>query len=180
LKLLDATALAMLVDKSSRPPTDPATGAPVANAHARFTFLEQQINKSGGTLLIPTPALSEVLVGLAEAAPSVLERIDKSSRFKVADFDTRAAIELAIMTREALEAGDKKAGSAEPWQKVKLDRQIVAIARVYNVTEIYSDDSGVKAFADQIGMRVIRSWEMPIPPMAEPSLFGDALLPPLE
>jgi hypothetical protein len=50
--------------------------------------------------------------------------------FYVVPFDTLAAIELAVMTRNALAAGDKRAGSKESWAKVKFDRQIAAIARV--------------------------------------------------
>lgn len=78
------------------------------------------------------------------------------------------------MTREALRAGDKRGGSAEPWQKVKYDRQIIAIARVYGANLIYSDDDGIKTFADQIGLTVVRTWELPLPPADKQiQLFGD-------
>lgn len=76
-----------------------------------------------------------------------------------------AAVELASMTREAIRAGDKKDGSLSPWQKVKIDRQIIAIARVRGATRIYSDDEGVATFAERIGIEVVQTWKMPLPPI---------------
>lgn len=162
--LLDATAFALLVNPNAKVRNDPATGQPVSEAGRRFQFLQSQIEKSGGTILIPTPALAEVLVSIGDGAPEILEILIRSARFRIADFDKRAAVELASMTREAFQGGDKKSGSTEPWQKVKLDRQIIAIARVNQVEKIYSDDDGIKKFADLIGMEVIQTWEMPLPP----------------
>jgi hypothetical protein len=162
--LLDATAFSLLVNPDAKAPDDPATGRPVSDAGKRFQFLKAQIEKSGKTILIPTPALAEVLVSIGDAAPAVIELLNRSGRFRIADFDQRAAVELAAMSREALRAGDKKAGSPQPWQKVKLDRQIIAIARTNQVERIYSDDRGIKHFAELIGMQVVQTWEMPLPP----------------
>jgi hypothetical protein len=162
--LLDATAFSLLVNPHANSPKDPATGQPVSNAGKRFQFLKDEIEKSGNTILIPTPALSEVLVSIGDAGPKVIELLNSSARFKIADFDQRAAVELAAMTRDAIRTGDKKSGSTEPWQKVKLDRQIIAIACVNQVERIYSDDLSVKHFAEKIGMKVIQTWEIPLPP----------------
>lgn len=71
------------------------------------------------------------------------------------------------MTREAAEAGDKKSGSEQPWQKVKFDRQIIAIARVVGASKIYSDDENLAKFAKRIGIEVISIWDLPIPENAE-------------
>jgi len=130
----------------------------------RFAFLEKEIQRTGETILIPAPALAEVLVGLEDSGPSVIDRLSRSARFKIADFDTMAAVELATMTREAIRAGDKKGGSASPWQKVKIDRQIIAIARTRGAAKIYSDDEGLAKFASNLGIEVIPSWSMPLPP----------------
>jgi hypothetical protein len=162
--LLDATAFSLLVNPEAKAPDDPATGQPVSQAGKRFQFLKSQIEKSGNTILIPTPALAEVLVTIGDAAPEVMELLSRSGKFRIAHFDALAAVELAAMTREALRAGDKKQGSSEPWQKVKIDRQIIAIARVNQVERIYSDDHGVKHFAELIGMQVVQTWEMLLPP----------------
>jgi len=131
------------------------------------------MERSNETIVVPTPALAEILVGLGDSAPAVLDRLQRSARFKIVDFDVRAAVEMAAMTREAMVAGDKKAGSEAPWQKIKIDRQIIAIARVMGVTRIYSDDGGLASFAAKIGIEVVPMWKLPLPDPPPPSLFGE-------
>jgi hypothetical protein len=55
---------------------------------------------------------------------------------KIRPFGERAAVETAAMTREALVAGDKRDGSEAPWQKVKVDRHVIAVAHVEAATQI--------------------------------------------
>jgi hypothetical protein len=160
---LDANSFALLVHPDAAAPIDPGTGKIVVDAAGRYRRLQDDLQRANETILIPTPALAEVLVGLEDEAPTVLDRIMKSARFKIADFDIMAAVELAGMTREALRAGDKKAGSPATWQKVKIDRQIIAIARCRSARAIYSDDEGIEAFAKKIGMPVIKTWNLPLP-----------------
>jgi hypothetical protein len=88
------------------------------------------------------------------------------------------------MTRAALEQGDKRGGVDAPWNKIKFDRQIVAVAKVAGVTAIYSDDRQLRAFAEQQGLRVMgladlplpREPELPLPPPSEPPDAGDERL----
>ncbi len=172
--LLDSTAFSLLVNPGASPPIDPTTGQPVTNARGRFAFLEAEAQRQSETIVIPSPALAEVLVTLGEAGPAMLDRITRSARFKIAEFDTRAAVEVAAMTRDAIRTGDKKDGSSSPWQKVKIDRQIIAIARVQGVQRIYSDDGGVAAFAERVGIPVVKTWTMPLPPQdSQTNLFGN-------
>ena len=68
--------------------------------------------------MIPTPVLSELLVrASAEETQRILEEINRLAVFRIEPFETRAAIEVAVMTRSALAARDKKGGSNEPWAK---------------------------------------------------------------
>ena len=84
--------------------------------------------------------------------------------FRIEQFETRAAIELAVMTRAALATGNKKGGSDQPWAKVKFDRQIVAIARVLQATTIYTDDENLAATAKAVGIQPIGLSELALPP----------------
>ena len=68
--------------------------------------------------------------------------------------------------------GGKKAGSDAPYQKVKFDRQIVAVAKVNGAHTIYSDDDDVRKFATKAGMKVVSTWELAIPPSKTP-LFDE-------
>ena len=172
--LVDATTLALLVNPDATPPIDPATKAPLTSPKARLERLVAQIDSASGAIIIPTPVLAEVLVRVEDAAPEILERLNKSARFRIADFDQRAAIELAAMTREAMRRTDKFDGSQSPWQKVKLDRQIIAIARVHGAEAIYSDDEGIAKFAQKIDLPVVRTWELPLPEAPPADLFTTA------
>lgn len=68
------------------------------------------------------------------------------------------------MTRAAIERSDKRAGLVATWAKVKFDRQIVAIAKVFNATMIYTDDSDVRALAAAENIPVTGVAELPLPP----------------
>lgn len=171
--VIDATTLAYLVTPDGAAPIDPSTGEKVSKAKDRIEHLITQLDREKTTLIVPTPALSEVLVLAEDAGPAMLDRISRSSRIRVAHFDTRAAVEVAAMTREALRHGDKFAGSESPWQKVKVDRQIIAIARVNSASTIYSDDKNLAKFAERIGLTVIPLRALPLPEAPEPDLFTD-------
>jgi hypothetical protein len=59
---------------------------------------------------------------------------------------------------------NKKGGVAAAWAKVKFDRQIVAIAKVFKVSMIYSDDGDVRALAKPERIPVTRLEELPVRP----------------
>lgn len=171
--VIDATTLAYLITPDGRAPIDPATGEQVSRAKDRIEHLIVQLDREKTTLIVPSPALSEVLVLADDAGPAMLDRISRSSRIKVADFDVRAAVEVAAMTREALRKGDKFDGSDAPWQKVKVDRQIIAIARVNSASVIYSDDRNLAKFAERLGLSVVPLRALPLPEAPEADLFSN-------
>jgi hypothetical protein len=130
---------------------------------ARLMFLVQSLDKAKKKIIIPTPALCEVLIGASDAAPQYLEIINRSSRFKISPFGTRAAVEAAAAHRDALRVGDKKEG-ASSWLKVKFDRQIVAIAKIEGAEIIYSSDEDIARFSVRDGIEVIALENLPAPP----------------
>jgi predicted nucleic acid-binding protein len=160
--VVDSSALTLLVNPDASPPIDPATGEPLTYCRER---IEHLIETLGGNskIIVPAPVLAEVLVRAGAALQAVVEQMERFPRFQIKPFDKLAAVETAIMTIDAIRAGDKKGGSAEPWQKVKIDRQIVAIARTNNAERIYSDDQGLAAFARTLEMEVVSSWDLPVP-----------------
>lgn len=130
---------------------------------ARLMFLVQSLDKARKTIIIPTPALCEVLIGASDAVPQYLDIISRSARFKIAPFGTRAAVEAAAAHRDALRAGDKKEG-VPSWLKVKFDRQIVAIAKIERADTIYSNDEDIGRFSARDGLQVITLEDLPAPP----------------
>ena len=169
--VFDATVLLPLLWPNVPPPRDPTTNDPVAKFRERIDHLIVNLEKSRTRILIPTPALSEILVRAGTAGPQYLEQINSSSVFRIVPFDQRAAVEVAAMTHDALESGDKRAGGEGTWTKIKYDRQIIAIAKVEGATAIYSDDGNVRKFGTSAGLSVIRIAEMPLPPEGAQGIF---------
>ena len=66
--VFDATTLLLLLSPNVEAPTDPATGQKVELAGERVDFLVQQFEKDRTKIIVPTPALSEILVRSGSAA----------------------------------------------------------------------------------------------------------------
>ena len=164
MAVFDATTLLLFLEPEASVPPDPATNEPVTNAKARIDHLIETLELGGETIVIPTPALSEVLVHANDAGPRYLDILNTTRWFRIEPFDQRAAVELASMTREALREGNLRAGTRATRSKLKFDRQIVAIARTQNQTTIYSDDSDIATLAEPLGLEVIPVHALPVPP----------------
>ena len=124
----------------------------VDRAKERVDFLLSDIHGRGDKIIIPTPALSEILVKSGKARNDIIQILAKSSKFVLAPFDERAALELSLMTDAVLTQKDKKGGATGTHVKVKFDRQIVAIAKVAGAFKIYSEDHSVRAIATREGL----------------------------
>ena len=166
----DADILCLLLYPSITPPIDPGTGKPVEHARARLQHLVTELETSRARIVVPAPALAEFLVVAGDRGPDYIRVIDRQAVFRIEPFDTAAAIEAAASTRMARSRGDKKSGATGPWQCVKVDRQIVAVAKLRGVTEIYSNDSDMRKMAS--GLKVVSVWELPVP-QDEPTLPFD-------
>jgi hypothetical protein len=56
--------------------------------------------------------------------------LQKAAVFEIREFDLRAAVELSLMTANAIKSGSKRSGRTEPYQLIKIDRQIVTLLAV--------------------------------------------------
>lgn len=162
--VIDTAMLLLFLSPVAAPPLDPVTQQPILFAKERMEFLVKTLEQKKTRIIIPTPALAETLVHAGAALESYMEILSKRAVFRIVSFDTKAAIELALMTRKAHDNGDKRGGINAPWAKVKFDRQIVCIAKAYNVSDIYSDDEHVKKLGESIGLTVIGLLGCPLPP----------------
>src|SRR3954463_2842638 len=120
--VIDATLL-MLVFRPDVPArvTD-SKGTAIDHVPERVAYLVKTLEGIKSRIIIPTPVLSEILVrATAQDTQRILDEINSAAVFRIEPFETRAAIEVAIMTRTALAGGDKRAGSQAPWTKVKFD-----------------------------------------------------------
>lgn len=162
--LFDAAILSIAIDPKARVPSDFRTGQPIPQARERVDSLIDSLERDSEAIVIPTPALAEALTTLAEKAIELTEQLERRTSFRIKPFGKREAIEIAMRTRAAILAGDKREGVTDPWQKVKYDRQIVAIAKTENVSAIYSTDRGIHEHAKLWAIPVLHLADVPLRP----------------
>ena len=178
MKVLDTTALSVLFVPGA-PLCRKGTTIPIKHAKERLELLIERIVKNREQIIIPTPALSELLVKVPpDMVTPLLDQLNSSTWFRIEAFDSACAIELGLRIAKARATGDKREGLPieTPWAKVKFDRQIVAIAIVSGASEIISDDPDVKTIGERWGVKVISIEDLEIPP----ELIPPPLLAPLE
>lgn len=133
-------------------PTDPNTGAVITDIARRVEALIDQIDNVNGTVVIPTPVLAEFLVGIDKKEHQAhLNLIKGVSCFEIAPFDELAAIECSQMPTIQELRQMMKSDSAN---KIKFDRQIIAIAKSLSVDEVWTHDKGVYNRCKQLGISV--------------------------
>lgn len=145
---------------------------------ARLEEFVTQMDKAKGQIVIPMPALAEFLAGAEQAGLEYLDRLERKAYVEVAPFDRRAATECALLeaaaygrATKAIASGKnaavaKKDGVNGTRQKVKVDRQIVAIAKACGARAIISGDEGVRAAALRAGVKPMTIHELPLPDSA--------------
>jgi predicted nucleic acid-binding protein len=131
----------------------------------KITFFLNSAESNQQRLIIPTPALAEFLVKADDAGVAALSLLDKSKAVKIGVFDKLAAYECAALDRSALSEGNKKGGIDAAWQKIKFDRQIIAIGKVHNAGTVVTSDAKLGEAAGKFAdMRVLAISDLPLPP----------------
>lgn len=160
--VIDANGLIYLLDRRDAAMRD------------RMKGLLQQIEAARGQLIVPTPIIAEYLVDAGAAGQAILAALTRSKFVTVAPFDHRAAVECAELDAVAKQSGNKRhpLGHDVLWQKVKVDRQVVAIAKAWGADVVAEDKDIINiAKAAKVPCRRISSLALP------PSLAQLPLLP---
>jgi predicted nucleic acid-binding protein len=129
----------------------------------KLDFLVHGLTKSHIKVIIPTPSLTELLVRADKARGSYFQKINSTSVFSVAPFDSRAAMECSILLDAAWSKSEQRKISHS---KFKFDWQIVAIAASRSATAIYSDDSDIERAARLASIPVYKTSDLPLPESA--------------
>jgi predicted nucleic acid-binding protein len=161
----DNTMLSILLNPNGRIPLVEGTDQPVDLAKERAEHVVARVQRQRRKIIIPSPACAELLTAIGPTANQYLNIVGRSKIFEVGNFDARGAAELAFLNRDTFQHQDQVNG-AQPYQKRKVDRQIIAICKVYGVTQIYTDDKGLAKRARLCGIVPIGIAECDIPDAA--------------
>jgi hypothetical protein len=143
--------------------------SPCKTEHAkeRIDYLIGSLQGSGERIVIPTPALAELLIAVGHSRNQILQELSRSPKFLIAPFGQKEALELALLAEFVRKQTGKKQGeSGGTWAKVKFDWQIVTIAKGQNVSTIYSEDKDIKKLAPLLDIGVKSVEDLPPPPQA--------------
>lgn len=157
---LDTSFLSILLNPDFRIPDDPETGQPVVQARERARHAIATLDQARRRVILAAPAVAELLTVIGPEAIGWLELVQNARTIEIAPFDHRAAVELALMNRGVLA---QPAPDHGPRQKIKVDRQIVAIAKVNGASELYTDDRGLAACAHLAGIVARPISSLPLP-----------------
>jgi predicted nucleic acid-binding protein len=135
----------------------------VDRARDRVDNLIGDIHGRGDRIIIPAPALSELLIGVGHSKNQILHELTHNPKFLIAPFDTRAALELALMLESVLRRGRKKGKAGGNRAKIKYDHLIVAIAKVCNASAIYSEDADIHKIAGRLGLKAKSVSDLSLP-----------------
>lgn len=137
---------------------------PIEFAKERVAALVTDLEKTRATIIVGTPALSEISVRAGvQAAQGWIAIMNKSAHFRIVPFDIKSAIEVSVMAGHAVRGEDGQGATAETYAKLKYDRQIVAIAHTEGATLFYTDDQRQKNLAQRLGMTVRGLVDCPVP-----------------
>lgn len=166
----DSTMLSTLLNPDAGVPNDPETGKAVEWPKERLQGLVVQLAKEKQKIIIPAPVTAEILTIIGPTNTDYLSIINRSRVFEVAPLDDKAAVELAFLNRDVFAKRDKKS-KAQPYQKVKVDRQILAICKVAQCDTLYTDDKSLIGCAKLCGIDTVRLCDLPIPESARQHQF---------
>ncbi|MEX0759090.1 MAG: hypothetical protein WD100_05880 [Tistlia sp.] len=163
---IDTSVLLLFLSEDAPAPPDPETREEIPRVRERVNYLIKSLADDRAKIIIPTPVLSEVLVVAGDGDVGYLEIIERQSCFRVAPFDQIAAIEAALMMREAMSRGGLRARAdpSSPRAKIKFDYQIVAVAKTEQAEAIYAGDQQVLGMAARAGLRGIHVAHLDLPP----------------
>lgn len=138
-----------------------------ADIRLRVSHLISTLDKAKSLVVVPTPVVAEYLVKADQAGLQSLRKLQGRSLVRICDFNLTAAYECALLDGAALNGSmGKKHGIDAAWQKIKIDRQIVSIARVNGCTAMVSQDDSVAANCNRLGIEVFKFEDLPMPPEA--------------
>jgi len=166
--VFDSSVLLLVLDPNAKAPNDPDTGKPLERAAERIEYLIENLTADKERIIIPTPVLSEVLVHASDALQPYLDTLNGHAAFRIAPFDQKAAIEVALAMSDAIRRGGHRVDTTNPdttKTKIKFDRQIVAIAKAEGAHAVYSDDADVHSYAAQAGLKAYRTADLDLPPV---------------
>ncbi|MFT9164402.1 MAG: PIN domain-containing protein [Komagataeibacter saccharivorans] len=116
----------------------------------RLNFLVEQLSQKDAEIIIPAPVLAETLSARGADITKIIPILESQAAFRIVDFGQRAAVEFAMLYKE--QKAYKNDGQTKA--PFKFDLSIIAIAKISNVSTIYSADKDLIKRAQDLDFKV--------------------------
>lgn len=134
------------------------------NRIRRLDYLLLLAKTNHQRIILPTPVIAEFLAIATEARRDFLDALKRSPAVSTEPFDERSAVEASLIYAAALASRDPRYGTEEPKQKIKVDTQIVAIAKVHDAGLIVTGDAVIHKIARTTFISASTIEDLPLPP----------------
>lgn len=151
--VVDANFLVLLLDPNAMPHID--------QGHARVTEFIRACSKE---IIIPSPAISEVIAGRLDRVSEIMGIFRKQRIFHIQPFDEVISIETGHIIRRMF---DNTPTESRPqgWRiMMKYDAMIAATAIVRGASEIITGDGDFRPLLDGSSVKITKPGDLPLPP----------------
>lgn len=139
--------------------------------HQKMQYIFDEAKKNKENFGVPAPVIAEFLIG--ESNPikrqEFLSKFD-GKLFRVLDFDAKSAIMCALVHDE-LKKKLQNIDRNTPKQEVKVDRQVIAIAKANNAKLFICNDKQAVNSAKILGLNALTIADIELPENPQGQLF---------
>lgn len=164
---IDSNCFAKLIDHASGELYD-AKKQSISYSKERLDYF---ISSNRPQIILPTLIYCELLMISTVEDKFLDEYLASNAEFISAAYDVRAASIHAQIEKPLVQKNNKKAGRDENMNRLKFDRQILAIAKKFSVDYVITSDAGMVKDALRYGIQTKCVSTMDLPPdIKQPSL----------
>lgn len=154
--VVDANFLMLLFEPDALPHVD--------RGGDRVRRLIDDLTKSRETIMIPAPAIAEVVAGRVDRVDEIVAEIRTYRVLEVQPFDQVIAIETGILIRRWLDGIPQQDRREGDRISMKYDAQIAATALTRRARAICTDDRNYGVWLEGTGIEILKLAELNLPP----------------
>lgn len=139
--------------------------------HQKMQYIFDNAKKDKAIFGVPAPVVAEFLIG----EPNPVKRQEFLSKFsgklfRVLDFDAKSAI-MCAWVHDELAKKRMNVDKNKTRQEIKIDKQIIAIAKANNASLLICNDAKAASWAREIGLNAQTMADIVIPENLQQNLF---------
>lgn len=130
---------------------------------ARITGLLRDLRRKKEPVGIPAQVWAEFLDEASPEEIAASHSLFKGSSFRLLNYDLRSAVETVEVARSGRAVRKSSKDEKRPRQAVKVDWQIIAMARVYSARFILTNDGPMSLESERAGLKCLTIAALELP-----------------